>query len=126
VRRLLVAAASAVVLTLPSSAPAYAPGCNSRSCELRVKAKYIAREIHRLTPYRCSFGRSAIPCAIVMCESRGKWTAYNPSGAAGRYQIMPFHGRPFPVNTAAKRLAHHRIASRLWRGGAGASQWSCR
>lgn len=85
-----------------------------------------AREIRALTPYQCSFGRSAIPCRIVMCESRGRWDAYNPSGAAGRYQIMAMHGRPFPVRTQADKLAHHRIASRLWNGGRGAGQWVCK
>ncbi|MEJ7786412.1 MAG: hypothetical protein WKF96_16535 [Solirubrobacteraceae bacterium] len=101
-------------------------GCRNTACVQRVRAKHQAREIRRLTPYRCSFGRSAIPCGIVLCESGGKWTAYNRSGAASLYQIMAMHGRPWPVRTRADRLAHHRIASRLWAGGAGRSQWVCR
>lgn len=84
-----------------------------------------AAAIRRITPYRCGFGRSAIPCYIVMCESRGRWTAYNPSGAAGPYQLMPVHRRPWPANTRAARLAHHRIAARLWNGGRGAQNWVC-
>lgn len=100
-------------------------GCYSPRCTLRVRAKRDVRVIRRVTPYRCRFGRSAIPCYVVRCESRGRWTAYNRSGAAGIYQIMPMHGRPWPANTRRARLAHHRIAARLWRGGAGASNWVC-
>ncbi len=100
-------------------------GCYSPSCTTRVRAKAAAREIRKLTPYRCSFGRSAIPCYIVACESHGRWTAYNPSGAAGIYQIMGMHGRPWPVRSRTARLAHHRIAARLWAGGRGARNWEC-
>jgi hypothetical protein len=31
------------------------------------------------------------PEAFAQCESGGSWTAQNPSGAYGRYQIMPLH-----------------------------------
>lgn len=84
------------------------------------------REFVALTPYECgSAGRFAIPCYIVACESGFSWSAYNPSGAASVYQIMAEHGRPFPVTSAADKLAHHRIAAALWDGGAGASNWVC-
>lgn len=80
----------------------------------------------RLTPYAGPGGtRWAIPWYIVACESGGSWGAYNPSGAAGPYQIMPMWGRPWPANTASARLAHHRIAARIWAGGSGASNWAC-
>lgn len=85
------------------------------------------RAANALTPYDCgSAGRFAIPCGIVACESGFSWSAYNPSGAAGVYQIMAMHGRPFPVRSAADRLRHHQIAANLWRGGAGASHWVCK
>lgn len=100
-------------------------GCRSMTCVKRVRAKRDARDTRRLTPYRCRTGRFAVPCYIIRCESRGSWTAYNRSGAAGPYQIMPMHGRPWPAHTQRARLAHHRIAARLWRGGAGASNWVC-
>jgi hypothetical protein len=90
----------------------------------RVQHKIQARAIRRLTPYRCSFGRSAIPCYVVMCESGGRWNAWNPSGAIGPYQLLGW-GAPWPVRTRADRLAHHRIAARLWNGGRGASNWVC-
>lgn len=77
-------------------------------------------EVDRLTPY----GRWAIPGYIVACESHGSWSAYNPSGALGPYQLLG-KGAPFPADTRAKRLTHHRIAGALWNGGAGASHWVC-
>jgi hypothetical protein len=113
-----VAVLAALSLYMAALTAAHGRGCASKRCKARV-------ELKRLTPYVCSFGRSAIPCYIVMCESRGRWTALNRSGAAGLYQLMPMHGRPFPVRTSADRLAHHRIAHRLWRGGAGAGNWVC-
>lgn len=82
-------------------------------------------QLAAVTPYRCGSMRVAIPCYIVACESHFNWGAYNPSGAAGIYQIMPIHGRPFPANTRAARLRHHQIAFNLYRGGAGASHWVC-
>jgi hypothetical protein len=93
----------------------------------RIHRMRMARQAASLTPFGpCYGGRWAIPCHIVGCESGGSWSAYNPSGAAGPYQIMPGWGRPFPVRSAADRLAHHRIAARLYNGGAGASHWVCR
>ena len=100
-------------------------GCYSPACTRRVRAKAQAKQIRALTPYKCASGRFAIPCYVIRCESRGRWTAYNASGAAGPYQIMPMHGRPFPVRTRAHELAHHRIAARLWAGGRGARNWVC-
>lgn len=100
-------------------------GCRSTTCVQRVRAKRISKQIRSITPYRCATGRFAIPCYVIRCESHGRWTVYNRSGAAGPYQIMPMHGRPWPANTAAKRLAHHRIAARLWNGGRGARNWVC-
>jgi hypothetical protein len=96
-----------------------------RHRERKLEARE-ARQVSSLTPYDCgSAGSFAIPCYIVACESGYSWSAYNPSGAAGPYQIMPEHGRPYPIDSAEDRLAHHRIASSLWNGGAGASNWVC-
>jgi hypothetical protein len=92
-----------------------------------VAERRIRQEIAAVTPYDCgTAGHWAIPCAIVACESRFSWGAYNSSGAAGPYQEMPEYGRPWPVRTAADQLEHHRIAARLWSGGAGASNWVCK
>lgn len=93
-------------------------------------AKYKRGHAYRLqvaavTPYRGPDGRRwAIPWYIVACESHGSWGAYNPSSALGPYQLLG-KGAPFPANTRAKRLAHHRIAFNLYAGGAGASHWVC-
>lgn len=81
------------------------------------------REIAAFTPYSCSFGHSAIPCYIVICESGGDWTAANPSGAVGRYEFLG-KNIVWPVRTEADKAAHDRLASRLWAGGSGASNWS--
>lgn len=81
---------------------------------------------YRVAPYDCgSAGRFSIPCYVVACESHYSWSAYNASGAAGPYQIMPEWGRPWPANTRAARMAHHRIAARIWAGGSGAGNWVC-
>ena len=127
---LLIAAALVVLLAVAvlvgwvATADAH-DGCHSKRCERRVLNDDRREQIRRLTPYRCATGRWAIPCYVVACESHGLWGAYNRSGAAGPYQLMPFWGRPFPARSLAKRLAHHRIASRLWAGGRGASNWAC-
>lgn len=83
------------------------------------------RELVALTPYSCgSAGRFAIPCYIVACESGYSWSAYNPSGALGPYQLLGW-GAPFPVVSWADKMEHHRIAGDLWDGGGGASHWVC-
>ena len=90
-------------------------------------AAYAAeqQEVAELTPYPGPNGTHwAIPYSIVACESGGSWTAANPSGAIGPYQLLG-HGAPWPVTSEADKLAHHRIAAALWNGGAGRSNWVC-
>lgn len=81
-------------------------------------------ELRSIAPYDCgSHGRFAVPCSIVARESRYSWGAYNSSsGALGPYQFLGWRV-PWPVRSAADRLAHHRMAARLWARGAGASHW---
>lgn len=77
-------------------------------------------------PYDCgAHGWWAIPCRIVACESRYSWKAYNRSGAAGPYQIMPEWDRPWPIESRADKEEHHKIAARLWNGDRGAGNWVC-
>lgn len=67
----------------------------------------------------------AIPEYIVACETGGtfSWTAYNPSGASGPYQLMPMHfGGELAMNQP--REAQHAKAAQLWNGGRGKSHWS--
>lgn len=84
----------------------------------------VRRELARIAPYDCGVhGHFAVPCGIVARESRYSWSAYNSSsGALGPYQFLGWRV-PWPVRSAADRLAHHRMAARLWAGGAGASHW---
>lgn len=83
-------------------------------------------QIEALTPYRGPDGsRWAIPWYVVNCESKGDWSADNPSSdARGPYQLLG-HGEPWPANTPEARLRHHQIAAALWAGGRGSSNWVC-
>lgn len=78
------------------------------------------RHIDRITPY----GKWAIPPYIVSCESHFLWSAYNPSGASGPYQLLG-KGAPMPANNTWAQARHHEIAHALWAGGAGAHHWVC-
>lgn len=81
--------------------------------------------VRQVTPYPGPNGTWwAIPWQIVACESGGNWNAANPSGAVGPYQLLGW-GAPYPVTSQADKLAHHRIAARVWAGGAGRSNWVC-
>ena len=87
-----------------------------------VRAQWrFHRRIDRVTVY----GKWSIPWYVVACESGGSWGAYNPSGAAGPYQVMPEWGRPWPADSVATMAEHHVIAARIWAGGSGASNWVC-
>lgn len=84
-----------------------------------------ARKVLALTRYSCSHGRWAIPCHIISCESGGSWNATNKggSGAIGPYQFLGWPV-PWPINSEADKLAHHRMAAKLWQGGAGRGHWA--
>ncbi|HEX2070184.1 MAG TPA: hypothetical protein VHF90_00875 [Thermoleophilaceae bacterium] len=91
----------------------------------RWRQRHLRRlELRSIAPYSCGrHGRFAVPCSIVERESRYSWNAYNASsGARGPYQFLGWRV-PWPVRGATDRLAHHRMAARLWSGGAGASHW---
>lgn len=70
----------------------------------------------------CPYNGWAIPEYIVMCESGGSWDAYNPSGAAGPYQLMPFHFGDDARNHS--QAEQHAMAAKIWAGGAGAQAWA--
>lgn len=88
------------------------------------RRKLAQRERLRYLPYACGGGvRSAIDCSVMWCESGGSYTAENPSGAYGKYQLMPewwshLGRKPAPAE-------QDRIAAELWAGGAGRSNWVC-
>ena len=74
-------------------------------------------------------GGWAIPYPIVLCESGGQNLPPNSAGASGYYQIMPATWRLFGGSGPAAYLAgkgeQDAVASRIWNGGAGASNWVC-
>ena len=74
-------------------------------------------------------GGWAIPYAIVLCESGGQDLPPNSAGASGYYQIMPatwkLYGGSGPAAYLAPKSEQDSVASRIWNGGAGASNWVC-
>ena len=74
-------------------------------------------------------GGWAIPYAIVLCESGGQNLSPNSAGASGYYQILPstwkLFGGPGPAAYLASKAEQDAVASRIWNGGAGASNWVC-
>ncbi len=74
-------------------------------------------------------GGWAIPYAIVLCESGGQNLPPNSAGASGYYQILPSTWKLYGGSGSAAYLAgkseQDAVASRIWSGGSGASQWVC-
>jgi septal ring factor EnvC (AmiA/AmiB activator) len=74
-------------------------------------------------------GGWAIPYAIVLCESGGQNLPPNGAGASGYYQIIPATWKGFggsgPAAYLAGKAEQDTVASRIWNGGAGASNWVC-
>ncbi len=74
-------------------------------------------------------GGWAIPYQIVLCESGGQNLPPNGAGASGYYQILPATWKLFggsgPAAYLASKAEQDAVASRIWRGGAGASNWVC-
>lgn len=65
-------------------APSDVPAATAVSvCDRRCHLRLAYRKLRRSTP------RDPLPAYIVACESHGSLRAQNPSGAGGRYQIMP-------------------------------------
>jgi septal ring factor EnvC (AmiA/AmiB activator) len=74
-------------------------------------------------------GGWAIPYAIVLCESGGQNLPPNSAGASGYYQILAstwkLYGGSGPAAYLASKSEQDAVASRIWNGGSGASQWVC-
>jgi septal ring factor EnvC (AmiA/AmiB activator) len=74
-------------------------------------------------------GGWSIPYSIVLCESGGQNLPPNSAGASGYYQIMPATWRLFggsgPAAYLASKSEQDAVASRIWSGGSGASNWVC-
>ena len=96
----------------------------------------LERELSRLEAEQAAAGSTAgptgnwaIPWAIVQCESGGQNLPPNWAGASGYYQIIPSTWRGAGGRGAhaylASKAEQDRIASGLWNGGRGASNWDC-
>lgn len=76
-----------------------------------------------------SSGGWVIPSSIVNCESGGQDLPPNSAGASGYYQIMPgtwkMYGGSGSSAYGASRSEQNQVASRIWAGGSGASNWVC-
>ncbi len=104
------AAAAAAVAATPTTAPASSAPTSSG-------------------PALGPSGGWAIPYAIVLCESGGQNLPPNSAGSAGYYQILPstwkLYGGSGPAAYLAGKAEQDAVASRIWAGGSGASQWVC-
>jgi septal ring factor EnvC (AmiA/AmiB activator) len=74
-------------------------------------------------------GGWVIPSTIVQCESGGQNLPPNSAGASGYYQIMPatwkLYGGTGSSAYGATQAEQNLVASRIWAGGSGASNWVC-
>ena len=73
------------------------------------------------TPY----GKYAIPQYILDCESYGgSWSASNGTHVGPYSLSLSLYEPPWPVDSWADKIEHHRIAHGLWAGGSGISHWA--
>jgi hypothetical protein len=115
-------------------AAARARGAQLRGAIARLQAQQAAAERAAAQAYtggpalRSSAGW-AIPYAIVLCESGGQNLPPNSAGASGYYQIIPATWRSFggsgPAAYLAPKSEQDAVAARIYRGGAGVSNWDC-
>ena len=103
-----------------------------RAAALAAQQQAAGGGIGSPTPVGPAYGPSggwAIPYAIVLCESGGQNLTPNYAGASGYYQIMPATWKLFggsgPAAYMASKGEQDAVASRIWNGGAGASNWVC-
>lgn len=68
-------------------------------------------------------GTYSIPSYIVACESGGSYTAQNPSGAYGAYQIMPGTAAAYGCDLSTP-AGQDECAGKIY-ADSGASAWSC-
>ncbi len=104
---------------------------STRANRQRLESRIAALEAARAREARASGpgGPWAIPWPIVQCESGGQNLPPNHAGASGYYQILPstwdLYGGSGPAAWKASKAEQDRVASRIWAGGSGASQWVC-
>jgi hypothetical protein len=93
----------------------------SYSCLARSHIRKHVTGFRRWQSYRevapyagCSNGGkwlrwTAIPGSVVFRESRCSWSAYNPSGACGPYQLLGWTS--CATSSVSDKLRHHRMAA---------------
>jgi septal ring factor EnvC (AmiA/AmiB activator) len=113
-------------------AAAKARGQELQAAIAKVEAQQAAAQAAAQGPSFVALGPSggwSIPYAIVLCESGGQNLPPNSADASGYYQIIPSTWRLFggtgPAAYLAPKSQQDAIASRIWNGGAGASNWVC-
>jgi septal ring factor EnvC (AmiA/AmiB activator) len=118
-------------------AAARARGARLRHAIARLQAEQAAAQqaAEQATTMQASgpaLGSSAgwaIPYAIVLCESGGQNLPPNSAGASGYYQIIPSTWTSFggsgPAAYLASKSEQDAVAARIYRGGAGVSNWDC-
>lgn len=95
--------------------------------EAHARAKAHARWHVQQRQGSASQSGSNVPAElerIAQCESGGSYTARNPSGAYGKYQIMPSTAAAYGCNLSTAG-GQDACAVRIYAGGAGRSQWVC-
>jgi septal ring factor EnvC (AmiA/AmiB activator) len=74
-------------------------------------------------------GSYVIPWPIVQCESGGQNLPPNSAAASGYYQIIPstwaLYGGSGPAAYLTSKAEQDAVATRIWNGGTGASNWDC-
>jgi hypothetical protein len=74
-------------------------------------------------PVSTGGGSYSIPEYIVQCESGGSYTASNPSGAYGAYQIMPYTAENYGCDLSTP-AGQDACAAEIY-ADVGSSAWSC-
>lgn len=103
----------------------YLPGTYTPPAPKTIPVAYrVPTRLPAPSSGRCG---GALPsCSVMACESGGSLTARNPSGASGKWQIMPgtWNGYGgYSSADAAPEEVQDAKARELWAGGAGRGHW---
>jgi peptidoglycan hydrolase CwlO-like protein len=95
----------------------------------QAAAAAAAQDVSSSGPALGPSGGWSIPYPIVLCESGGQDLPPNSAGASGYYQIIPstwsLFGGTGPAAYLAPKSEQDAVATRIWNGGAGWSNWVC-
>jgi hypothetical protein len=102
------------------------PGCNKPAPEpvaAPVSESVAPAPEPATTSVPTASGGYSIPSYIVQCESGGSYTAQNPSGAYGAYQIMPSTASAYGCDLSTP-AGQDSCAASIY-ADVGSSAWSC-